>query len=895
MAGQEPVGVNGHGAGDPPTEHVLVAVIGSGFGGLGAAVRLRREGVTDFVVLERADAVGGTWRDNSYPGCACDVPSHLYSFSFAPCPDWPRTFSGQRHIRAYLEHVVDAYGLREHIRLGHELTRAVWDERRLCWDLYVNGRRAFTADLVVSATGPLSEPRIPWIPGLDDFPGAVFHSAAWDHDYDLRGKRVAVVGTGASAIQIVPSIQPDVARLTLLQRTPPWVLPRADRDTTAAERWLHRRLPVTLRLRRGLLWGLRELQVHAFTKYPNALGPVEWLARRNLARAVRDPALRKRLTPTYRIGCKRILLSNTYYPALTRPNVDVVTSGLVEVRGSTVVAADGSEAEVDAIVFATGFHVTDMPVAERVVGIGGRTLAESWQDGVQALRGATAAGFPNLLMIIGPNTGLGNTSMILMIEAQLNYLADYLRRLDALAGEAARDGTGPHGDGPSASGRPPALVARADAVAAWNRAVQERMKRTVWNTGGCTSWYLDANGRNTTLWPGTTTAFRSATRRVDLAEYDVLLAGAQAGGDTEADGDAGTGAAARKDRGADPRPAATPTAAPARPDRPPEARGRTRRRAGRGPVTSGRYAPPEPARTLTVESRDGTPLHVELHGPDDAPAVLLVHGWTCSTAVWAAQVRALAADHRVIAYDLRGHGRSPVPAAGADGYGTRQLADDLEAVLTGTLRPGQRAVLAGHSMGGMTIIAAARRPAVRDHAAAVLLCSTGSSRLTAESLVVPLRAGRLRTRLSGTLLRLRPPNGPVTLLSRRIVRYVTMGRDASPEMIRACSLIVQDCRRDTWHRWARVLDTLDLDAEVRALDVPTAVLVGSADRLTPPVHARAIAAALPRCVELAELTGPGHMTPVEVPDEVTGRIRALVTDHVPEVADPLPGKGVTSA
>jgi cation diffusion facilitator CzcD-associated flavoprotein CzcO len=483
-------------------EHVRVAVIGSGFGGLGAAVRLRREGVTDFVVLERAGSVGGTWRDNSYPGCACDVPSHLYSFSFAPNPDWPRTFSGQEHIRAYLEHVADVFRLRPHLRFDSEVKMMTWDADRLCWDIETSSGR-LSADLVVSATGPLSDPKTPDIPGLDSFPGKVFHSARWDHDYDLRGKRVAMVGTGASAIQIVPAIQPEVAELTLFQRTPPWVMPRVDRSITGFERRLHQQLPFTTHARRGLLWGIRELQVQAFTKRPGGLGLVEKLAKSNMARAIKDPALRARLTPDYRIGCKRILLSSTYYPALAQPNVDVVASGLSEVRGSTLVAADGSEAEVDAIIFGTGFHVTDMPIADRVVGADGRTLAEAWKGGMEALRGASAAGFPNWMTIIGPNTGLGNSSMILMIESQLNYLADFVRQLDVLGGRAALD-------------------ARPSAVHAWNRRVQERMKRTVWNTGGCTSWYLDASGRNTTIWPGTTTEFRRATRRVDLAEYEVL-------------------------------------------------------------------------------------------------------------------------------------------------------------------------------------------------------------------------------------------------------------------------------------------------------------------------------------------------------------------------------------
>ncbi|MER7536075.1 NAD(P)/FAD-dependent oxidoreductase [Streptomyces sp. NPDC097704] len=485
-------------------EHVRVAVIGSGFGGIGAAVRLRREGITDFVVLERADSVGGAWRDNSYPGCACDVPSHLYSFSFAPNPDWPRTFSGQRHIRAYLEHVTDTFGIRPHLRLGHEVLKATWDAEALRWEIETSGG-SFSAEVLVSAGGPLSDPKIPDVPGLADFPGKVFHSARWDHDYDLRGKRVAMVGTGASAIQIVPEIQREVGRLTLFQRTPPWVMPRMDRAISGAERWLHRALPATATLRRGILWGIRELQVGAFTKHPNELGLVEKLAKANIARSIKDPALRAKLTPSYRIGCKRILLSNAYYPALARPNVDVVASGLREVRGSTVVAADGTETEVDAIVFGTGFHVTEIPIAERIVGADGHTLAESWKDGVQVLRGATSGGFPNLMMIIGPNTGLGNSSMILMIESQLNYLADYLRQLDVLGGRAA-------------------LAVRPSAVNAWNRKVQARMERTVWKAGGCNSWYLDASGRNTTLWPGTTAEFRRETRQVDLSEYEVIRA-----------------------------------------------------------------------------------------------------------------------------------------------------------------------------------------------------------------------------------------------------------------------------------------------------------------------------------------------------------------------------------
>ncbi|MFH8365999.1 flavin-containing monooxygenase [Streptomyces sp. NPDC018031] len=500
-------------------EHVRVAVIGTGFGGLGAAVRLRREGITDFVVLERAGSVGGTWRDNTYPGCACDVPSHLYSFSFAPNPRWPRNFSGQPHIRAYLEHVTDTFGLRPHIRFDSEVLAARWDTGALHWEI-TTSRGTLTADLLVSAGGPLSDPKIPDIPGLDTFPGKVFHSARWDHDHDLRGKRVAMIGTGASAIQIVPAIQPQVDRLTLFQRTPAWVLPRMDRRITAAEQWLHTKVPATRALRRGLLWGIRELQVSAFTKRPKELGLVEAVGRQHIRRAVKDPGLRAKLTPDYRIGCKRILLSNTYYPALAAPNAEVVAAGLRAVRGSTLVAEDGTETEADVIVFGTGFHVTDMPIAERITGADGITLAEAWKDGMRSLRGASAAGFPNLLTIIGPNTGLGNSSMILIIEAHLNYMIDYLRQLDLLGGRQGRA----------------ALSARPAAVHAWNTHLQERMRRTVWSTGGCRSWYLDAEGRNTTLWPGTTSAFRKATRQVDLAEYEVLRIAAARPGDP-----AGTG------------------------------------------------------------------------------------------------------------------------------------------------------------------------------------------------------------------------------------------------------------------------------------------------------------------------------------------------------------------
>ncbi|SOD85945.1 alpha/beta fold hydrolase [Streptomyces sp. Ag109_G2-15] len=295
-------------------------------------------------------------------------------------------------------------------------------------------------------------------------------------------------------------------------------------------------------------------------------------------------------------------------------------------------------------------------------------------------------------------------------------------------------------------------------------------------------------------------------------------------------------------------------------------------------VAAGPYAPPAPARTLTAVSADGARLHVEVHGPENAPPVVLSHGWTCSTAFWAAQIRELAADHRVIAYDQRGHGRSPASHACT----TEALADDLEAVLAQTLARGEKALVVGHSMGGMTVMAASARPRFREHTAAVLLCSTGSSRLVAESRVVPLRAGRVRTWVTGRVLGSRAPLGPVTPVAKRILKYATMGAGSAPHMVEACARIVHACPRAVRHTWSAVLAALDLDHGVRELHAPTEVVHGASDRLTPPVHARALAAALPRCIGLTELPGVGHMTPIEAPELVTGRIRELVTTYVTE-------------
>ena len=489
------------GADAGPALDVRIAIVGAGFSGLGMAIRLLREGMQDFVVLERSAEVGGTWRDNTYPGCACDIPSHLYSYSFAPNPGWSHSFSRQPEIWQYVEDVTDQCGLREHLAFGTEVLRADWAAGLARWRLRTN-RGEVTADVLIAASGPLSEPSLPDVPGLADFPGEIFHSARWNHSCSLEGKRVAVVGTGASAIQIVPKVQPEVKQLVLFQRTPAWIVPRRDRRITEFEKRLYRQVPAVQRLARLGIYISRESLVGGFTKRPAILKAAQRMALRNLAASVPDAELRAKLTPDYVMGCKRILISSDFYPALRRPNVQVVASGLAKVDGNTLTAKDGTSCEVDAIILATGFHAVDAPIAERVYGTGGQSLAQAWNGDMRALRGTTIAGFPNLCMIIGPNTGLGHNSMIYMIESQLNYIVDYLATLDR-TGAAALD-------------------TRPAAQQSWCDDIERRMASTVWTTGGCVSWYLNAAGRNPTLWPGSTIGFRRATRHLDPAEYELI-------------------------------------------------------------------------------------------------------------------------------------------------------------------------------------------------------------------------------------------------------------------------------------------------------------------------------------------------------------------------------------
>jgi cation diffusion facilitator CzcD-associated flavoprotein CzcO len=478
--------------------HHRVAIVGTGFAGLGMAIALKQRGI-DFVVFERADDIGGTWRDNTYPGCQCDVPSHLYSFSFAPNPNWTRTYSMQPEIWDYLRRTTQAHGVTEHIRFGEELLEARWDESSSVWTIETTSG-TLTADTLISGNGALSEPSIPDLEGIERFQGTVFHSAQWNHEHNLDGKRVAVIGTGASAIQFIPKIQPHVAHMTVFQRTPAWVLPHTDRPITKIERALYRRFPVSQRVARAFVYWIRELAVIAMAKNPRFVRPIERRATAHLRKQVPDPVLRATLTPNFSAGCKRLLLSDDYYPALVKSNVDLRTSPIVEVRERSIVTADGVSHDVDTIIFGTGFRVTDNPAMERIRNGDDLTIAKAWEEsGARAYLGTTAPGFPNLFLLTGPNTGIGHTSLVVMIEAQIDYVLGALRAME-------RSGVG-------------VLEVKEDVCERFNDELQRKMGRTVWNTGGCASWYLDAHGRNTTLWPDFTWKYKLATRRFDAENY----------------------------------------------------------------------------------------------------------------------------------------------------------------------------------------------------------------------------------------------------------------------------------------------------------------------------------------------------------------------------------------
>ncbi|GGO85434.1 flavin-containing monooxygenase [Wenjunlia tyrosinilytica] len=483
-----------------PPDHDVV-IVGSGFAGLGMAIELKRGGREDFVILEKADEVGGTWRENTYPGCACDVQSHVYSFSFEPNPGWSRMFPLQHELLAYLRRCADKYGVRPHIRFGTEFSGAEYDDARRLWQVRTGDGSVLTCRALVLGMGPLHKPNIPDIPGLSDFEGPLFHSAEWDHGVELDGKRVGVIGTGASAIQFVPRIAPRAARLSLFQRTPPWILPKPDRAVSSLERRLFERLPLTQRAYRTSIYWRLESRFVAF-EHPRLMRVAERLARLNMRRHIKDPELRRALTPSYTMGCKRTLISNDYYPALARPNVDVVTTGIQEVRADRVVTRDGAEHPVDAIVLGTGFHVTDAMERLPLTGRGGLKIQDAWADGIEAYLGTTVTGFPNLFLVLGPNTGLGHNSMVFMVEAQTRYIVGCLDLIDRRGGRA--------------------LEVEDTAQRAFNDRLQGSLDGEVWSKGNCASWYLDSEGVNRAAWPGWTWQFWLRTRRPRPEHYKVM-------------------------------------------------------------------------------------------------------------------------------------------------------------------------------------------------------------------------------------------------------------------------------------------------------------------------------------------------------------------------------------
>ncbi|HXZ64086.1 MAG TPA: NAD(P)/FAD-dependent oxidoreductase [Streptosporangiaceae bacterium] len=470
---------------------VTFLIIGAGFSGLAAAIKLTQAGHTGLVVLERADDVGGTWRDNVYPGCRCDVPSNLYCYSFEPKPDWSETFPSQPELWNYARDLVTKYRLGRYLRFGHEVISARWAAGRWQVSTPVGD---FTARYLIAATGALAEPSRPDIPGIDTFRGTIMHSARWDQGWRAARRRVAVVGTGASAIQIVPSIQPDVDHLTVFQRTAPFVMPHTNRPVRRWTRALYRVLPSTQRASRLLIYWFREILALGFTRYPKILKRAEVVWRRHLRSAISDPALRAKLTPTYDLGCKRVLPSNDFYPALAKPNVSLVTEKIIEFRPDAVVTADGTAHRVDTVILATGFHVTDNPIFGKITGADGRTLAEAFG---QTYLGTVVPGFPNYFQLTGANTGLGHSSMLFMVESQLAYIIDGIAKSEAAGGR---------------------FEVRPDVAAAYNAELQRRLPKTVWGSG-CSSWYLDSDGRNVTLWPGFTFDFRRRTRVFRTADF----------------------------------------------------------------------------------------------------------------------------------------------------------------------------------------------------------------------------------------------------------------------------------------------------------------------------------------------------------------------------------------
>ncbi|GAB2833913.1 NAD(P)/FAD-dependent oxidoreductase [Actinocorallia aurea] len=471
-----------------------IVIIGAGFAGIGMGVKLKEAGYHDFVILEKASDLGGTWWENTYPGCACDVPSPMYSFSFELNRNWSEFFAPQPEIQRYLAHCAEKYDVRRHIRFGSHVDAVEYDDAAARWNVSLGDGEVLRPRAVVSGVGALHVPSFPEVPGLETFQGKAFHSAQWDHSYDFEGKRVAVIGTGASAIQFVPQVAEKAARTTVFQRTPAWIQSKPNIKLPAAFK-----LPGVPRAVRNIVYWVLEARAVGFALDPRLSGPMKWMATSHLKRQVKDPELRRKLTPDYTIGCKRVLLSNDYYPAMARDDVDLVTEGIAEVRANSVVTKDGREIEVDAIVFGTGFKVVDAMDSWVITGRNGQKIQQAWENGVEAHHGTTLPGFPNFFMLLGPNTGLGHNSVVFMIETQVAHI---LSLLELLAETGATS-----------------VEPKPEALRAYNDKLHKRLRRAVWNEGGCDSWYLDKDGVNRTIWPGFTFEFWAASRKARREDY----------------------------------------------------------------------------------------------------------------------------------------------------------------------------------------------------------------------------------------------------------------------------------------------------------------------------------------------------------------------------------------
>jgi cation diffusion facilitator CzcD-associated flavoprotein CzcO len=484
-----------------------IAIVGAGFAGLGMAIRLKKAGYNSFIVFEKGNEVGGTWRDNTYPGCGCDVASHLYSFSFEPNPDWTRRFSKQPEILEYLKFCVQKNQLEPYIQLNTEILGIVFNQEKGFYTITDAIGKQTTARMVVAGLEPLNRPQIPDFEGLENFKGTVFHSSNWNHDYDLRGKRVAVIGTGASAIQFIPEIAEGVGKLYVFQRTAPWVIPKPDGEFSGFTKSLFRKLPFVRTAYREFLFWLNELIGLSFIGNKTIGKLARLQGEHHLKNQVKDPNLREILRPKFQIGCKRILVSDNYYPTIQKSHIQIVTSEIEKILANEILCKDGSKQEVDAIIFGTGFYVSEYPEKfiknYTISGLDGRNLFQEWtENGFEAFKGTTINGFPNLMFILGPNTGLGHNSVVHIMESQINYIMSFYENLRKKPPETY-------------------LNTKLNSQKKYNEKLQGMFENTTW-ASGCNNYYMNSARKNTTLYPRLNNHFRKETLQVDLEDYEVL-------------------------------------------------------------------------------------------------------------------------------------------------------------------------------------------------------------------------------------------------------------------------------------------------------------------------------------------------------------------------------------